>query len=154
MAGIPVETAVDGEDALAKLDEYPISLVLTDLMMPKVDGFGLLKTLAATGRYPPVIVPDSRRWHRRCRLGSARYAGVLVLREAASARDIGNADSPCLAAQQSPARDGTLAARAELSRCTWRFSWQKHANEAVVRFDPEGGSNPGLRLDHGGKRDG
>jgi DNA-binding NtrC family response regulator len=54
--GYRVETAVDGEDALAKLDQFPISLILTDLMMPKVDGFGLLKMLAATGHNPPVIV--------------------------------------------------------------------------------------------------
>jgi DNA-binding NtrC family response regulator len=54
--GYRVETAVDGEDALAKLDQYPVSLILSDLMMPRMDGFRLLKTLAAAGRYPPVIV--------------------------------------------------------------------------------------------------
>ncbi len=54
--GYRVETAVDGEDALAKLDQHPVSLILSDLMMPRMDGFHLLKNLAANGRYPPVIV--------------------------------------------------------------------------------------------------
>ena len=54
--GYAVETAMDGEDALAKLEQQPISLILTDLMMPRMDGFNLLRALTSTGSYPPVIV--------------------------------------------------------------------------------------------------
>jgi len=57
--GYQVETAVDGEDALAKISGQPIAVVLTDLMMPRVDGFRLLGTLAAKGQHPPVIVLTS-----------------------------------------------------------------------------------------------
>ena len=57
--GYQVETAVDGEDALAKISGQPVAVVLTDLMMPRVDGFRLLRTLAAKGRHPPVIVLTS-----------------------------------------------------------------------------------------------
>lgn len=35
--------AHDGEDALEKLESLPISLLLTDIRMPKIDGVSLLK---------------------------------------------------------------------------------------------------------------
>ena len=34
-----VMTATDGEDALALMDRHPFDLVLTDVMMPRLDGF-------------------------------------------------------------------------------------------------------------------
>lgn len=54
--GYRVETAENGEAALAKLDEHQVSVVLTDLMMPRLDGFGLLRTLVARRPSPPAIV--------------------------------------------------------------------------------------------------
>jgi PAS domain S-box-containing protein len=57
-----VTTAVDGLDALAKLDECDPDLVVTDVMMPNLDGFGLLQRLhsqpATTGI--PVIMLSAR----------------------------------------------------------------------------------------------
>ncbi len=40
-----VETVADGEAALARLREKPFDIVLTDIMMPNLDGFGLLKAI-------------------------------------------------------------------------------------------------------------
>jgi PAS domain S-box-containing protein len=40
-----VETAVDGVEALDRARAYPPDLVLTDVMMPRMDGFGLLAAL-------------------------------------------------------------------------------------------------------------
>jgi DNA-binding NtrC family response regulator len=54
--GYTVETAVDGEDALAKIDAKPVSAILTDLMMPKMDGFQLLRALMERGELTPAIV--------------------------------------------------------------------------------------------------
>jgi DNA-binding NtrC family response regulator len=54
--GYAVETAVDGEDALAKLDVKPVSAILTDLMMPRMDGFQLLRALMDRGELTPAIV--------------------------------------------------------------------------------------------------
>jgi signal transduction histidine kinase len=42
-----VEAAGDGETALAIASREPFDLVLSDVMMPKLDGFGLLKALRA-----------------------------------------------------------------------------------------------------------
>ncbi len=54
--GYAVETAVDGEDALAKIDAKPVAAILTDLMMPRMDGFHLLRALMDRGELTPAIV--------------------------------------------------------------------------------------------------
>ena len=54
--GIAVETAVDGLEALEKLGQFSPHVLLTDLMMPRVNGFELLKRLQAQGAVVPSIV--------------------------------------------------------------------------------------------------
>jgi DNA-binding NtrC family response regulator len=54
--GFTVATAVDGEDALAKHSEQAADVILTDLMMPRMDGFDLLRALEAMGDRTPTIV--------------------------------------------------------------------------------------------------
>src|SRR6202042_3788812 len=46
-AGFQVETATDGQQALAMARRLRPDLVLSDVMMPELDGFGLLKALRA-----------------------------------------------------------------------------------------------------------
>lgn len=46
--GFDVTTAVDGEDGFAKLSVGGYDLTLLDVMMPKVDGLGVLKKLHET----------------------------------------------------------------------------------------------------------
>jgi DNA-binding response OmpR family regulator len=45
--GYSVETAVDGEDAMARAQVRPPDLLITDVMMPKMDGWALVRTLRA-----------------------------------------------------------------------------------------------------------
>ncbi len=54
--GYQAETAADGQEALAKLALAPAHVIVTDLMMPRMDGFELMKRLAADGNAPPAIV--------------------------------------------------------------------------------------------------
>ena len=54
--GFTTETAVDGQDALDKLAAFPAHVLVTDLMMPRMDGFELLRKLASQGGGPPAIV--------------------------------------------------------------------------------------------------
>src|SRR5690349_4111610 len=54
--GYTVETACDGQEALDKLGDFHPHVVVTDLMMPRMDGTELLKRLKAAGGGPPVIV--------------------------------------------------------------------------------------------------
>lgn len=44
-AGFVVSTAIDGEEGLQKLTREEFDLILLDLMMPKIDGLGVLKAL-------------------------------------------------------------------------------------------------------------
>ncbi len=59
-AGYEVMEATDGQDALAKLNHQPFSLsmVVTDLNMPAMDGIGLIQRLRAhsTYKYVPIVV--------------------------------------------------------------------------------------------------
>ncbi len=57
--GYAVETATDGQEALAKLDTHPVSAIVTDLMMPRMDGFELLRTLVERSQFIPAIVLTS-----------------------------------------------------------------------------------------------
>jgi DNA-binding NtrC family response regulator len=54
--GFTVDAASDGQEALEKLSQNPVHVLITDLMMPRMDGFELLKRLGAQGELPPTIV--------------------------------------------------------------------------------------------------
>src|SRR5690349_16716286 len=54
--GHVAETAQDGEQALEKLGSTPVDVIVTDLMMPRMDGFQLLRTLLERGDLTPAIV--------------------------------------------------------------------------------------------------
>lgn len=57
-----VATAIDGEEGLAAIRSQPPALVLSDVMMPKLDGFGLLRQLRADPKFSaiPVILLSAR----------------------------------------------------------------------------------------------
>ena len=54
--GMTAETAGDGNDALLKLADFPADVIITDLNMPVLDGFGFLQRLQDSGEMPPTIV--------------------------------------------------------------------------------------------------
>jgi len=54
--GFQVATAADGHEALETLASFPAKAILTDLMMPRMNGIALLKELAARGDRTPTIV--------------------------------------------------------------------------------------------------
>jgi len=55
-AGIEVDEAADGVEALGRLDARPASLVVTDLRMPRMDGMELLRRVQARAPAPRVVV--------------------------------------------------------------------------------------------------
>lgn len=54
--GYDVETAADGEDGLEKMSQGGYDLVLLDVMMPKIDGYGVLVKLSEK----PPTVPNGK----------------------------------------------------------------------------------------------
>src|ERR1700757_1890174 len=47
--GFVAESATDGEDALEKVTSFRPAIVISDLVMPRLDGLGLLRALQAQG---------------------------------------------------------------------------------------------------------
>ncbi len=54
--GMTPETAADGNEALDALSRNTPDVILTDLNMPGMDGFGFLEKLREMGEMPPTIV--------------------------------------------------------------------------------------------------
>ena len=50
-----VTVAYDGEEALSKIEESKFDLILTDIMMPKMDGFDLAESIRITDKTTPII---------------------------------------------------------------------------------------------------
>ncbi len=54
--GYKVITSQDGQEAIDALKEYNISVAITDLKMPRVDGFGVVEYIKKHCSFVPVIV--------------------------------------------------------------------------------------------------
>lgn len=78
-SGFEVETALDGQDALQKLANYLPDLIISDVMMPRMDGFMFFETI----RKNPVLeevpfvfltaVGDAENRIRRLEMGAYEY---------------------------------------------------------------------------------
>jgi chemosensory pili system protein ChpA (sensor histidine kinase/response regulator) len=75
-AGFRVFTAIDGQDALEQLVEQTVDVVVTDLEMPRLNGYALIEDLRRrpTTREVPVIVMTTRAGEKH--VGLARRLGV------------------------------------------------------------------------------
>lgn len=54
--GYHVEQAMNGEEALAIFQERPIDLAILDIMMPKADGWYVLKKIRETSKIPVIML--------------------------------------------------------------------------------------------------
>ncbi|MEA2175084.1 MAG: hypothetical protein QOD00_2676 [Blastocatellia bacterium] len=63
MAGWEVRTADDGEAGLAAVDSYQPDLIITDVMMPRMDGYELVRRVRANPltRFIPIIIQTALR---------------------------------------------------------------------------------------------
>lgn len=59
-AGWSVDSVLDGQEALLYLDGADYDAVVLDIMMPKVDGLTVLRTLRARGSAVPVLLLTAR----------------------------------------------------------------------------------------------
>jgi len=68
MEGFAVVTATNGAEALAAVDHAVPSLVLLDMRMPVLDGWGFMRAIRERGLTLTVVVmtaaADARRWGR------------------------------------------------------------------------------------------
>lgn len=68
-AGYDPVPAFDGKEALEKLDEQQVDLLLCDVMMPKLDGFALTQTIRDGGSLLPILMVTARTLPEDKRLG-------------------------------------------------------------------------------------
>jgi len=54
--GFDVEIATNGEEAITLLNEKPYDLILLDIILPKKDGFQVLKAKKGENKKTPVIL--------------------------------------------------------------------------------------------------
>ncbi|MGH2991949.1 MAG: response regulator [Solirubrobacterales bacterium] len=54
--GFDVDTAADGEDAIARFDAARPDLVLLDLMLPRIDGFEVFRAIRARSESPVIML--------------------------------------------------------------------------------------------------
>jgi DNA-binding response OmpR family regulator len=55
-AGFPVDSARDGADAIEQLEAREYAVVVVDLMMPNIDGFGLIEYLKTRRNERPAVI--------------------------------------------------------------------------------------------------
>ncbi|MDI3335184.1 response regulator [Defluviimonas aestuarii] len=57
-AGYTVQTAEDGQDALDRIDDFEPDAIISDINMPRLDGFGFVQAVRRVERYraTPILV--------------------------------------------------------------------------------------------------
>lgn len=76
---LPVDVASDGAEAIALLEKHTYSVILLDLMMPRVDGFGVIEHLKEhpPARKPVILVVTAYADQTFKKVDPAIVAGVL-----------------------------------------------------------------------------
>ncbi len=82
-AGFRVEAAEDGVAALDKLESAPFDLIITDIQMPRMDGFTLTASLKKDDRYAhiPVIIVTSLEREEERKQGLQVGADAFLLKK-------------------------------------------------------------------------
>ncbi len=84
-AGFEVDSAVNGEEALEKLKSGGYALILLDMMMPKVDGLGVLYSLSQTpsvSKNGPIILLTNSDLDARVKEGLTKGASSYLIKAA------------------------------------------------------------------------
>ena len=77
LEGYPVETAADGAEALQAVERVRPALVLLDMRMPVLDGWGFARALRERGVELPIVVMTAAQ-NARTWAAEIRAAGYLA----------------------------------------------------------------------------
>jgi two-component system chemotaxis sensor kinase CheA len=88
--GYQVHLAVDGMEALSALRVQPVDLVITDIMMPRMDGFQLLEKIRSDPKLAPlpVIVVSSMEGRADQERGLALGANAYITKRKFDQREL------------------------------------------------------------------
>jgi two-component system chemotaxis response regulator CheY len=81
-AGYDVIAAVDGKDALGKLNGTKVDMVVTDLNMPNMDGIAFIKQFRSSpaGRFTPVVMLTTESQESRKQEGKTAGASGWIIK--------------------------------------------------------------------------
>lgn len=81
-AGYRTIEAVDGMDALSKLDTSPVNMVITDLNMPNMDGIELIRRLRGQSscKFIPIIMLTTESQAEKKQEGKAAGATGWIIK--------------------------------------------------------------------------
>ncbi|HEX8408627.1 MAG TPA: response regulator [Thermoanaerobaculia bacterium] len=103
--GLEIDCAADGAEAIALLREHEYSVILLDLMMPRVDGFGVVEHIR---NHPPafkpvILVITAYADQKFKEVDPSVVTGVI--RKPFEVSDIGNIVRLCVAGYEEATRD-------------------------------------------------
>jgi two-component system chemotaxis response regulator CheY len=81
-AGFAVLSAVDGQDAMEKLGDQRVDLVITDLNMPRLDGIALIRALRerTLSRHTPILMLTTESQDQKKQEGRAAGASGWMVK--------------------------------------------------------------------------
>lgn len=81
-AGYEVVEAVDGVDALRRLEQESVHMLITDLNMPRMDGVGLIKAVREdpANRFIPIIMLTTESHEQKKQEGKAAGASGWIVK--------------------------------------------------------------------------
>jgi two-component system, chemotaxis family, chemotaxis protein CheY len=81
-AGYEVVEAVDGRDAIEKMESYPVQMLITDINMPNLDGIELVRKVRmhAVYRFIPIILLTTESQDTKRREGKAAGATGWIVK--------------------------------------------------------------------------
>ena len=82
--GFTVTTAVDGMDGLEKLYSTPVDLVISDVNMPRMDGFTFIKNVREQGAYRdlPIVILSTEGQEKDIQQGMNLGANLYMVKPA------------------------------------------------------------------------
>ena len=134
--GLPADLASDGMEAVELLKQREYSVILLDLMMPRLDGFGVIEHLRTNRpQHKPVILVISAYADQKYKdVDSEIVAGVL--RKPFEVADLGNLVTLCVEGFEAALQSGSAAPADDTVRM---LSGENLAQLHALRSDPPRG---------------
>ena len=80
--GYEVRTAANGREAMSSVEELAPDVLITDLHMPDMDGYEILRALRSTGAtFPIIAISGGGQFDKRLLLASAAALGAVLTLE-------------------------------------------------------------------------
>ena len=77
--GYQATGCLNGEEALKKLEEAKYDMIVTDIMMPKADGFRLAEEVRSSDKQIPILFMTARNYYGKIRIFYLHFSGKILI---------------------------------------------------------------------------